>query len=66
MPKQSRYINVELEPEGPPWIVADGDGKYWINWDSPSLGVLVKEEDLRALVSAAIIAQAQIAPAGSL
>ena len=67
MPRQSQLINIETEPDGPPWIEPSGEaGKYWINWRSPSLGVLVSEEDLRALVAAAIIAQAQPTPAGSL
>ena len=63
MPRQrQRWMNIEFRAISDPTVTPDRDhGSYWLEWDDPKVSIELTEEQLRALMTEAMMAQAQAA-----
>ena len=58
MPEQQRWMNIEARPTAPAELeYSEVDGSYWLQWPTVGVAINVSEDELRQLVSDAILAQ---------
>ena len=60
MRTRKRWVNLEIRPDAPATVeYSPHEEAYWIHWEPVGLAIGLSEEELRALLADAMIAQAQ-------